>query len=119
MRAGRSARAQTTPDVADTSPDCRPCVSAGRSAARLNDGVKIPPLVAVAAAVTLLTKERRERFWLSFMAGLQALPARISDFHDRAATGRPYRCPDQGKFHAPRAYEARDGDRIAPNDKFV
>ena len=35
MRDGRSARAQTTPESVETSPDCTPCVRRGRSAARL------------------------------------------------------------------------------------
>ena len=35
MRAGRSVRAQTTPESIDTSPDWMPCVMCGRSAARL------------------------------------------------------------------------------------
>src|SRR5262249_35062053 len=65
-RAERSARAQTTPEVGDTSPDCRPCVSTGRSAARLNDGMKMPPQV-VAAAVRCLTNVRRDRVRLNLM----------------------------------------------------
>jgi hypothetical protein len=35
MRAGRSERAQTTPESTPTSPDCSPWLTAGRSAARL------------------------------------------------------------------------------------
>ena len=35
MRAGRSVRAQTTPESIETSPDWMPCVISGRSAARL------------------------------------------------------------------------------------
>jgi hypothetical protein len=35
MRAGRSARAQTTPESTDTSPDWMPWVISGRSAAQL------------------------------------------------------------------------------------
>ena len=31
MRAGRSVRAQTTPESIETSPDCMPCVMRGRS----------------------------------------------------------------------------------------
>jgi len=35
MRAGRSARAHTMPESTDTSPDCKPWVMRGRSAAKL------------------------------------------------------------------------------------
>jgi hypothetical protein len=35
MRAGRSARAQMTAESEETSPDCTPWVTRGRSAARL------------------------------------------------------------------------------------
>ena len=43
IRAGRSARAQTTPESADTSPDCMPCVIRGRPGAKLKDGWAMPP----------------------------------------------------------------------------
>ncbi len=50
IRAGRSARAQITPESTDTSPDCTPCVTSGRSAARLIDGLAIPPTAASVAS---------------------------------------------------------------------
>jgi hypothetical protein len=57
MRAGRSARAHTTPEPMETSPDCTPCVIIGRSAARLMKGLPIP--VAIAAVEAKPVSKRR------------------------------------------------------------
>src|SRR6516164_6940779 len=54
IRAGRSARAQTTPDSADTSPDCMPCVICGRPGAKLKDGYAMLPIAVQAAVATVL-----------------------------------------------------------------
>jgi hypothetical protein len=58
MRAGRSARAHTTPELIDTSPDCTPWLTCGRSPARLIAGQATAPTVPAAAAV--LRNRRRE-----------------------------------------------------------
>jgi hypothetical protein len=60
-RAGRSTRAQTTPESIEASPDCRPWVRRGRSAARLSEGRAMPSArlrTLVAAAVA----RKRRRF---------------------------------------------------------
>jgi hypothetical protein len=60
MRAGRSARAQTTPELVEASPDCTPCVTTGRSAARLIAGLaKLPITPADTVADVLFRKRRR------------------------------------------------------------
>ncbi len=59
MRAGRSARAQTTPESVPTSPDCSPWVMIGRSAARLKYGLAIPPAIVIAAVETEAPMKRR------------------------------------------------------------
>ena len=59
MRAGRSARAQTTPESAETSPDCTPCVISGRSAARLRYGLAIDPMAEKAVADAAVANSRR------------------------------------------------------------
>ena len=60
IRAGRSALAQTTPPSAVTSPDCRPWVICGRSAARLRYGVAMLPSAAAPEAAVVARKCRRE-----------------------------------------------------------
>ena len=57
MREGRSARAQTTPESIDTSPDWMPWVMIGRSAARLKAGLAIMPPTAVTAADAARSRE--------------------------------------------------------------
>src|SRR5690242_17619003 len=60
MRAGRSARAQTTAESTDTSPDCTPCVIAGRSAAKLRAGrATVETAVRVAADAPVASRRRR------------------------------------------------------------
>ena len=54
IRAGRSARAQTTPESADTTPDCMPCVICGRPGAKLKEGYAMPPIAVQAAVATVL-----------------------------------------------------------------
>src|SRR6478735_5664202 len=54
---GRSARDHTTPLSVLTSPDCTPCGTRGRSAARLRYGVAMVPS---AAALAVEIKRRRE-----------------------------------------------------------
>src|SRR5215470_1373119 len=63
--AGRSVRAQTTPESTPMSPDCRPWVMSGRSAARLRYGLAMPPahvsavVVSAAADAEPVMKRRR------------------------------------------------------------
>ena len=60
MRDGRSARAQTTPESTDTSPDCTPCVICGRSGAQLSEGRAMPPIAVKAAdAAAVFSSARR------------------------------------------------------------
>src|SRR5262249_430166 len=59
IRAGRSARAHTTPEPVDTSPDCMPCVICGRSGAKLKDGYAMPPVAGQAAVATVLRTTAR------------------------------------------------------------
>src|SRR5215467_15467911 len=59
MREGRSARAHTTPESVEMSPDCRPCVMIGRSSARLTNGRAMPPLVVKAVAAALVARNVR------------------------------------------------------------
>jgi hypothetical protein len=58
MRAGRSARAQTTAESQETSPDWIPCVMSGRSAARLIAGLAMPLVTAPAAAAVIRNRRR-------------------------------------------------------------
>src|SRR5918998_5428609 len=59
-RLGRSTRAQTTPELVDTSPDCSPCVITGRLAARLMLGNAMPPdKLARPAALPVASRRRR------------------------------------------------------------
>src|SRR5262249_20660062 len=60
MRAGRSERAQTTPESTDTSPDWMPCVITGLSAVRLSAGAA-RPFKAVAAAEDAKPLRNRRR----------------------------------------------------------
>ena len=59
IRDGRSARAQTMPEEPDTSPDCTPCVTTGRSAARLTNGRAMPPAADKAADEPSVASSRR------------------------------------------------------------
>src|SRR6266540_4062837 len=59
MREGLSARAQTTPESTDTSPDWMPWVMRGRSAARLRNGLAVPPSAVIAADEATVVKRRR------------------------------------------------------------
>src|SRR5215472_1002301 len=60
MRDGPSARAQTTAESTDTSPDCTPWVIVGRSAAKLRAGRAMPETaVRVAADAPVASKRRR------------------------------------------------------------
>src|SRR5215510_11261647 len=59
MRAGRSARAQTTPPSVDTSPDWMPWVMTGRSAARLRYGLAIPPSAVMDSEDAAVVTNRR------------------------------------------------------------
>ncbi len=59
MRAGRSVRAHTMPQSVETSPDWTPCVTAGRSAARLRAGLAIPPTAPIAADDAAAASNRR------------------------------------------------------------
>jgi hypothetical protein len=59
MRAGRSARAQTTPELFDTSPDWRPWEMTGRSAARLRYGRPMPPSAVSAVVPTVVLRNFR------------------------------------------------------------
>src|SRR6516164_4901649 len=59
MRDARSARAQTTPESTETSPDWTPWVITGRSAARLSAGLAMPPAAAIAADEAAVVKKRR------------------------------------------------------------
>ena len=59
MRAGRSARAHTMPESTETSPDCRPCVMRGRSAAKLRAGLATP---SIDCRRSRRTGRRQERF---------------------------------------------------------
>src|SRR5882757_3836729 len=56
---GRSARAQTTPPSAPTSPDCTPWVMTGRSAARLRYGIAIIPAPVAAVEERNFRREIR------------------------------------------------------------
>jgi hypothetical protein len=58
-RAERSARAHTTPESAETSPDCTPCVIIGLSAQRLNAGAATLPKAAAVAAEAKDVRNRR------------------------------------------------------------
>ncbi len=59
MRDGRSARAHTTAESTDTSPDWIPCVTTGRSATRLIDGLAMPPPTVSNAVEAAVRKKRR------------------------------------------------------------
>ncbi len=59
MRAARSARAQTTPELTDTSPDWMPWVMIGRSLARLREGLAMPPSTVAAAVAPAVDRNRR------------------------------------------------------------
>src|SRR5262245_44708846 len=59
MRDGRSARAQTIAESTQTSPDWTPWVITGRSAARLNAGLAMPPAAAITADEAAVVKKRR------------------------------------------------------------
>src|ERR1700692_3958291 len=59
MRAGRSARAQTTPESTDTSPDCTPWVICTRSGAKLSEGRARPPIAVTAADAAAVFKNAR------------------------------------------------------------
>src|SRR5206468_918759 len=62
-RDGRSARAHTTAESTDTSPDCTPWLSEGRSAARLTSGRATPPTAAILAPAEVFRNRRREIDW--------------------------------------------------------
>src|SRR5215831_5631907 len=59
MRDGLSARAQTIAESRETSPDWTPWVITGRSAARLNAGLAMPPAAAIATDEAAVVKKRR------------------------------------------------------------
>ena len=59
MRAGRSVRAHTIPELPDTSPDCTPCVIIGRCAERAKAGAVRLPSAFVAIAEANVFKNRR------------------------------------------------------------
>src|SRR5579862_2400041 len=59
MREGRSARAQTTPESIDTSPDCTPWVICARSGAKLSEGRARPPIAVTAADAAAVFKSAR------------------------------------------------------------
>jgi hypothetical protein len=54
MRDGLSARAHTTPESDETSPDCTPWLTIGRSLARLMNGAAMPPTLEKAAAAAVV-----------------------------------------------------------------
>src|SRR5215468_987818 len=59
-RDGRSARAHTTAESTDTSPDCTPWLIEGRSAARLTIGrARPPPAATIPAAADVFRNRRR------------------------------------------------------------
>src|SRR5260370_32111806 len=62
-RDGRSARAHTTAESTDTSPDCTPWLIEGRSAARLTVGRAMPPAATIPAAADVFRKRRRVIGW--------------------------------------------------------
>src|SRR3981189_103120 len=76
MRAGRSARAHTTPESTDTSPDWTPWLICGRSAARLIEGRGMPPAaVSALEAPAMARKRRRLGLWDGRrVIGMDALP---------------------------------------------
>ncbi len=59
IRDGRSARAHTTAESAETSPEAIPLVICGRSAARLRYGLARPPNPASATVAAEWTSNRR------------------------------------------------------------
>ena len=59
IRDGRSARAQTTPESIDTSPDCTPWVIWTRSGAKLSEGRARPPIAVRAAVAVAVFKSAR------------------------------------------------------------
>src|SRR5215217_7250874 len=59
IRDGRSARAHTTPDSTDTSPDWTPWVMTGRSSARLRYGRARLSIVVAAVVAAAVTRKRR------------------------------------------------------------
>src|SRR5258708_5704397 len=62
-RDGRSARAHTTAESTDTSPDCTPWLIEGRSAARLTIGRAMPPAATIPAAAEVFRHRRRVNGW--------------------------------------------------------
>src|SRR5712671_6643884 len=62
-RDGRSARAHTTAESTDTSPDCTPWLIEGRSAARLTIGRAMPPAATIPAAADVFRNRRRVNGW--------------------------------------------------------
>ena len=59
-RDGRSARAHTTAESSETSPDCTPWLMDGRSAARLTSGAEI---LAIPAMAEVFRNRRRVNGW--------------------------------------------------------
>src|SRR6266478_7421008 len=62
-RDGRSARAHTTAESTDTSPDCTPWLIEGRSAARLTIGRAMPPAATIPAAADVFRNRRGVNGW--------------------------------------------------------
>src|SRR5215475_7990623 len=67
-RDGRSARAHTTAESTDTSPDCRPWLIDGRSAARLIVGLAMPLAAAIPVGADDFSNRRRVKGWWMRMA---------------------------------------------------
>src|SRR5215468_9366829 len=66
-RDGRSARAHTTAESTETSPDCTPWLIEGRSAARLTIGRQMPLAAAIPARADVLSNRRRVIGWRTRM----------------------------------------------------
>ena len=78
IREGLSARAQMTPESAETSPDYRPCVIRGWSLARLINGRAMPPIVVSAVAAALVAMNRRRVADDPIRIAIEASPYQLS-----------------------------------------
>src|SRR5712671_6299087 len=115
-RDGRSARAHTTAESTDTSPDCTPWLIEGRSAARLTFGRAIPPAAAIPATADVFRNRRRVIDWRMRMlmgsseaAGEFAAASR-HQIHESLMTGLGSAISNHMRRHsgAPRERRARN-----------
>src|SRR5258708_18652250 len=83
--AGRSARAQTTPPSAPTSPDCTPWVMTGRSAARLRYGIAMIPAPSAAVEERRFRREIRMVMQAS-LGGRGSAQTDLESFYDDQIT---------------------------------